>query len=86
MFYFGSDFIGFKPEKFIIRNGGANQKDVGEATKLFKWQNEIINTKGKEPGLAAVVCCASGLKGPYQQNEVPFKNFAFININQVLHE
>lgn len=32
-----------------------NEKDGGGATKLFKQQNERINTKGKEPGLLAVV-------------------------------
>lgn len=83
-FNFCFDFFGFKPEKCMIINGGTNEKYVGGATKLFK-QNERINNKGKEPGLPAFMGCARGLKGPYQRNEVSFKNFAFANINQVLH-
>lgn len=54
-FNFCSDFIGYKLEKCVITSGGTNEKDVGGATKLFKKQNERINTKGKEPGLPAVV-------------------------------
>lgn len=50
-----------------------NEKDGGGATKLFKQQNERINTKGKEPGLLAVVWCDSGLKRPYQQKKYPSK-------------